>query len=223
MSNNLFLFGEIVMRRVLFVLFFLSTITCISFGAPEPAVVQGPGLWTLNTEFTNPQPIIMYRNEDNKPIRYWYIIITLTNNSNNNASFYPGCDIMTDLFEIISAGKNVPTVVWNQIKQRHQKKYPFLELLGKTDNTILQGQDNTKDIAIIWPDLNAKASKISIFISGLSNETAVVDHPILKDKDGSAEKVYLRKTLELDYALKGDLAAGTDMNLSYISKSWIMR
>jgi len=114
-------------------------------------------------------------------------------------------------------------VVFEQIKRRHQNKYPFLEPLEKADNRILQGEDNTKDIAIIWPDFDLQAKNIKIFIAGLSNETVVIDHPVAKDKMGEVVKVYLRKTLELSYSLRGDPALRSDVGIAYKDKRWIMR
>ena len=78
--------------------------------------------------------------------------------------------------------------------------------------------DNAKDIAIIWPDFDPSAKGFKLFISGLSNETAVVKHPIIKDKD-----VYLRKTLELDYILRSDPALRSSVKLNYRDKRWVMR
>ncbi len=218
------IFGDYMMKRGLVGIFFFSIITCISLGAPEPALVPGPDIWTLNTEFSPiPLQITLKSVDRNKPVRFWYIIITLTNNTGNDVGLHINSDLMTDKFEIIPAGKNVPSMVFNEVKKRHQLKYPFLELYGRTDNILLQGEDNTKDIAIIWPDFDEKTRKINIFISGLSNETSVIEHPISKDENGKPTKIYLRKTLELTYTLKGDPASGTNISMAYLSKRWIMR
>ena len=114
-------------------------------------------------------------------------------------------------------------MVFKHIKKRHQSKYPFLESLEKAGNRILQGRDNTKDIAIIWPDFDAKAKNIKLFISGLSNETVAIDHPRAKDQSGKPVKVFLRKTLELSYAMRGDAAFRSQAMLMYKSKRWVMR
>ena len=213
------------MKRVFIGVLFFSIVTyaCISRAAPEPALVSGPGIWTLDTKFTTPLPIIINTGNEGKSIRFWYTIITITNNTRNDVDFYLCSDLMTDTFEVIPSGKSVPSIVFNQLKQRYQRTYPFLESSDKTENKVLQGEDNTKDIAIIWPDFDAKARNITIYISGLSNETAVIDHPVEKDQEGKAVKVYLRKTLELNYNLKGDPASGNDIGMSFISKRWIMR
>ena len=182
----------------------LLAFSSMSLAAPEPAIVQGPDQWTLKTTFTHPQQIVLRRAEDNKLVRYWYIILTLTNNSKDDVYFYPECQLVTDNFQIIPAGKGIGSIVFERIKQRHKNTYPFLELLGMTDNKILQGEDNTKDIAVIWPDFDHKAKNIQIFISGLSNEIAVVNYPVKVDPEG-------------------DPSSSTGALLEYKGKSWIMR
>lgn len=209
--------------------FFYGTLTisgviaCVCLAAPEPAIVPAPGQWTMDMEFTHPQPIVPPQGSDKQPRRFWYTIITLTNNTGNDVGFYPKCDLMTDTFKITPAGKAVTPAVFERIKKRHKSRYPFLEILTKAGNRILQGEDNTKDIAVIWPDFDAQAKNIKVFIAGLSNETVAINHPVEKDETGLPKKVYLRKTLELSYAFKGDPALRADARLDYTGKRWIMR
>ena len=151
------------------------------------------------------------------------MIITLTNNSGQDVDFYPKCDFVTDTFQITPAGQNVGTVVFERIKERHKSRYPFLELLGMSDKKILQGEDNTRDIAIIWPDFDHEAKDVSIFITGLSNETAEVEYPA-KDKQNEVSRtIYLRKTLQIQYSIRGNPASSTGAALEYKDKSWVMR
>ena len=96
----------------------------------------------------------------------------------------------------------------------------MLDLAG---NKVLSGIDNTKDIAIIWPDFDQKAKEVTLFIAGLSNETAVIEHPLDKDSEGKPKKVYLRKTLALKYAIGGDEKLRDQAKLAYKAKSWVMR
>ncbi len=209
-----FFYGALVISAV---------ITCISLAAPEPAIVPAPGQWTLDMEFTHPQQIVMPWGSDNQPGRFWYTIITLTNNTDNDISFYPQCDLMTDTFQITPEGKAVTPAVFRQIKNRHKSRYPFLEPLVKAGDKILQGEDNTKDIAVVWPDFDSKAKNVKLFIAGLSNETVAINHPVVKDQDDKPVKVFLRKTLELSYAFKGDPALRSGAVLTYTGKRWIMR
>jgi len=199
-------------------------LTSVCFAAPEPAIVPGPGMWMVNATFTHPQQIVLNRSSAGKPIRFWYVILTLTNKTGQDVDFYPTCDLMTDTFQIIPAGKNVPAMVFEQIKNRHQDRYPLLESLENTGNKILQGEDNTKDIAVIWHDFDAKAGNIKLFIAGLSNETVAIDHPVAKSRrTGKPVKVYLRRTLELSYDLRSDPAMRSEADLAYKGKRWIMR
>jgi hypothetical protein len=198
-------------------------ISCVCLAAPEPAIVPGPGQWTVDVQYTHPQQISLKRSSDNQVDRFWYVILTLTNNTGKDVGFYPKCDLLTDTFQIIPAGKSVSPMVFERIRNRHKKRYPFLEYLGKTDNKILQGEDNIKDIAIIWHDFDLQAKNIKLFISGLSNETAGVNHPVAKDDTGKPVIIYLRKTLELSYNLQGDPDLRSSVILVPKEKRWIMR
>ena len=212
-----------MMKRSFLAILGLLFIVCISQAAPEPATVPLSNLWTINTEFTHPQQIIM-QNESTKQLkRYWYIIITLTNNTDHDVDFYPNCELMTDTFQVIPAGKGVASIVFERIKERHKNTYPFLTYINEADNKLLQGEDNACDLVIIWEDFDNKAQNIKLFIAGLSNETAVVDHPVAKDQESRPIKVYLRKTLELSYNINGDPALVSGVKLQFDGKRWIMR
>ena len=205
------------------ILAILAVTACVSLAAPEPAIVQGPDDWTIDVKFLHPQQIILHLSGEKEPKRFWYMILTLTNKTNYDIDFYPKCELMTDNFEITPAGKGTPAAVFEQIKKRHRRKFPFLESLESAGSKILQGEDNTRDIAVIWPDFDAKAKSIKIFIAGLSNETVAVDHPTAKDESGRPVKIYLRKTLELSYKLGGDAAFRSKAKLGFEDKRWVMR
>jgi len=207
--------------------FFYGTLAFLMLGAlcaaaPEPAIIPAPGDWTLDVQFEHPQ-VLMLQAPRARPQRFWYTILTLTNKAGQDVEFYPQCELMADTFEIIPAGRGVPQAVFDRVKRRHHSRYPFLEPLEKAGNEILQGQDNTKDIAIIWSDFSGRARSMKLFVTGLSNETAVIDHPIAKDANGQPLKVYLRKTLELSYGLAGEPALRSDVKVTYLGKRWVMR
>lgn len=194
-----------------------------TFSAPKPAIVPGPNQWTLNVVFNQPQQITVRLSDQPKAQRFWYIIITVTNSFSIDVPFYPSCELLTDTFQAISAYKGTRNIVFEKIKLRHKKKYPLLESLEFADNKILQGEDNTKDLVIIWPDFDAKAKEIRLFLAGLSNETAVVEHPTEKDPNGAPKKLYLRKTLELQYSIGGDEKLRSNSALVYKNRRWVMR
>ncbi len=205
------------------VLIVLAATACVCLAAPEPAIVPGPDDWTVDVTFEHPQQIMVKLGGEKKPRRFWYTILTLTNKTGHDVDFYPKCELMTDTFQIIPSGKDTSDAVFEQIKKRHQRKYPFLESLEKAGNKILQGQDNTRDIAVIWPDFDAKANNIKLFTTGLSNETVAIDHPTARDDKGQPVKIYLRKTLELSYSLPSDGVSRAGTALRYESKRWVMR
>jgi len=217
------IFGKGIAMKIFYGTFVFLMLSSYCIAAPKPSITQGPDGWTVDVGFEHPQQIMLQFAKEDKAKRYWYMIISLTNKTNRDVDFYPKAELMTDTFEIIPAGRSVSKSVFERIRQRHEGKYPFIESFESVSNKILQGSDNTKDIVIIWPDFDAKAKNIKFFISGLSNETAVIEHPIVKDEKGEAKLVFLRKTLELDYALGGDPAYRTEAKLSFEGKRWVMR
>jgi hypothetical protein len=213
------------MKHTLFISI-AAIILCTSitgFCAPEPAIVPAENQWTLNVVYNQPQQITVKIPNQRTPQRFWYVILTITNNTNIDVPFYPTCELVTDTFQIIPAYRDTRNLVFDKIKARYKKKFPFLESLETADSRILQGEDNTKDLVIIWPDFDSKAKNISLFIAGLSNETVVVEHPTQKDPNGNPERIYLRKTLELQYSIGGDPNFRSNTSLVYKAMNWVMR
>ena len=195
---------------------------CLAMAAPKPTIVQDSLQWTVDVKYSHLQQIMLRSEEGGQPKRFWYLVLTVTNNTGDDVDFFPQCELTTDTFEITKAGKSVPPEVFGHIKSRHQAMYPFLEALDSSGMRILEGKDNTRDIAIIWPDFDAKAKQVNLFIAGLSNETVVVEYPASED-GGEPTKVFLRKTLELDYKFSGDSAFRASPKMEFISETWIMR
>ncbi len=198
---------------------------CASLSAyPTPEIVQKPNQWTFKVEYSQPQQITLQMNGEDAPKRFWYVILTVTNQGpSDELPFYPACQLITDTFEVIDAGKNVQKSVFETIKLKHQGRYPFLESLDFADRRIFRGKDNTRDFAIIWPDFDPKARQVNLFVSGLSNETAVIEHPIKKDDSGNPKKIFLRKTLQLKYAIAGDEKLRANTSMKQIKSTWVMR
>ena len=200
----------------------LSGVACAAF--PKPAIVQKPTEWTLTLQFEAPRQITLRLPGRQAPERFWYLILSLTNESSHaEVPFFPACELVTDNFEIIPAGFGVPKGVFEAIKLRHQGAYPFLESLDFEDNRIRRGIDSTRDFVIIWKDFNLKANEVSFFIGGLSNETAALWHPTQTDAEGSPVKIFLQKTLQLRYSVGADAALRDQASLELIAQTWVMR
>ena len=200
----------------------LLAVCCVCFSAPEPAIVQGALEWTLDVKL-EPLNQILYPEGAVETRRFWYTIATVTNDTGRDVDFVPRCDLMTDTFQVIPAGKDVSIRVFEELQDRYELNYPLLEYVVLTEKKVLQGGDNAKDIAIIWPDFDGRAKQVKIFIGGPSNETAVIDHPASKDAEGNPEKVYLRKTLEVTYEIGGDPASRSEAKVVFKSQRWVMR
>ena len=199
-----------------------AVLASLSLAAPKPAIVQRPGQWTLEIRYEHPQQIVL-PGGPNGESRFWYMILTVTNRTGQDVEFYPKCDLMTETFQVVPAGRGVPPVVFERIRQRHQGVYPFLESAQTVNSRLLEGEDNAKDIAVVWQDFDPQATSFQVFISGLSNETAVVSHPVAVDNTGRPIPVYLRKTLELAYGLRGDPTLRPSAEVVYKDFDWVMR
>ena len=199
-------------------------VSAVAVGYPEPKVVQKANQWTLGVDYSAPEQITLQLPNQKKPQRFWYIILSVTNETSlDETDFYPLCRLITDTFQVIPADKKVPIAVFNAVKGKHQGSYPFLESLDFKDYRVSHGKDNTRDFAIIWPDFDPKARQISLFVGGLSNETAVLEHPKLKEEDGGPKKIFLQKTLQLKYAIAGDEKLRSTVTMKEIKQNWVMR
>ncbi len=206
------------MRSIIFTLSVLSVLATSVMGAPKPAVIQSAGQWTADAKFEPLRQLVYQPTETSAPRRFWYTILTIENRTGRDIGFFSKCDLMTDTFQILPAGKSVPMAVFERIKKRHQRKYPLLQYLPKVKSKILQGEDNAVDVAIIWPDIEPQTKNLKLFISGLSNETAAVNVP-----DAENTVIFLRKTLELSFQLKGESVWRSDSDIVFKGKRWVMR
>lgn len=209
------------MRKIFNVVLVAAAISVMCFGAPEPKVVLDAPGWTLDVEF---EPLgLMVVKVDGQNRRFWYEIFSVVNNTGDDVEFYPVFELVTDTFQTIPDGKDVPLVVYNKIKKRHSRRYPFLETADQVGHRIMEGEDNRRDILVVWPDFQPDAKVIQLFAKGFSNETAAVDHPVQTDPNGQPAKVYLRKALELTYSFGGDPKMRSNARITYEGKNWVLR
>ncbi len=206
------------MRSIIFTLSVLSVLATSVIGAPKPAVVQRAGQWTADATFEPLRQFVYQPTETAAPRRFWYTILTIENRTGQDIGFFSKCDLMTDMFQILPAGKWVPTAVFEQIKKRHQRRYPLLQYLPRVKSRILQGEDNAIDVAIVWSDIKPQTRNLKLFITGLSNETAAVNAP-----DAENAVIFLRKTLELSFQLRGESVWRSDSDIALKGKRWVMR
>ncbi len=198
--------------------------------APEPS--QVPITWELDTFFPDPiKPIQVVLPGETEPTTFWYLRYLVTNNGDDEVTFIPTIELVTNTGQVLSSDVNTPTVVFDQIKALHEQ--PLLKTRAGIAGDILVGADNAKAGVAIWPDFEDGVGSVEIYFTGLSGETQLVDLPtpikvITYDRDGNevveeVDEVVLRKTLKLVYAMPGAGQARLEYPAVLESESWVMR
>jgi len=190
-------------------------------GALQPSEV--PVSWNLTFDFYDIQRIELTLPGQTQPRIFWYMLYTVQNDTGQDVDFYPSFELVTDTAKVYPSDVSVSPLVFQAIKRRHRATHPFLldsvQIVGK----LLQGEDNAKEGVAIWPQFDPQANRVTIYVSGLSGETRIVENPaydptrpeteLLKLPDGprieqtvNPRYFVLRKTLAIRYSLPGDRA-----------------
>ncbi len=210
---------------------FLGISLCIGllinqgYSAPEPSKVLHYGNWQLEIELHGEPELITVKDSiKNTYKNYWYLPFTVTNYMDKDIAFYPQFEIFTDTFQSTIAGTNIKKDVFEAIRDRYERKIPLLEPQKLITGKILQGKDYARDSVAVFEDFDPKASAVKIFLSGFSNETVSIDHPVLiNPKTNKPKEVLLQKTLMLEYTVSGDKYNPDKRVLLYKNRQWIMR
>src|SRR4051794_23644324 len=190
--------------------------------APYPTPSPYPKSWELKFDYGTPKRIVVDVPGTSVPQAYWYFTYTVTNNSDKEQMFLPMFELLTRDGRVIRSDRNIPRRVFDAIKTREKK--PFLEPFPNIEGQIRLGEDQAKEGVAIWPEPEPRMGQFSIFVNGLSGETAM-----LKDSAGEPVKnaegnpVILRKTLQLNFIVRGDeVYPGEDL-VAEKPKEWVMR
>lgn len=186
----------------------ILTMGCLAAGYPKPAPV--PYRWELDFDAG---PLRLYRAGTGET--YWFFTYTVTNRTGKDQLWAPNMVLYTDAGEILPAGRDVPTAVTEELLGLLGN--PFLEDQNAALGDIYQGRENAKEGLVIWPARNLKVTEMSLFIAGISGETARVKNPV------TAAEVILRKTLQRDYLIPGNAEARGTQPVDMVRETWIMR
>jgi hypothetical protein len=184
-------------------------VACSAIAYPKPAPV--PYKWELQFE---PGELRLWQDKESGK-HYWFFTYTVTNRTGKDQLWAPKLTLFTDGGEILEAGREVPTritesllnLLGNELLQDQN------EVLGE----IFQGRENAKEGLVIWPAKNLNVNQMSLFIAGISGETARVKNPV------TSEEVILRKTLQRDYLVPGNAAARGTKPVDLVTETWILR
>ncbi|MCK6456866.1 MAG: hypothetical protein L6Q92_10100 [Phycisphaerae bacterium] len=167
--------------------------------------------------------------EGDQPARtFWYLPYRVVNRTGDDIDFLPLVERVSEIDTEATAREGIsqPSIasrlsvdpaivgldarVFRQIQALHRKSHPFLvppvEVIGR----IRQGLDNARDSVIVFPELDPRVSRFTIYVGGLSGERQVVENPLYRSKSGatsgtpSDKEFVLQKTLAMPYTLPGD-------------------
>jgi hypothetical protein len=198
--------------------------------APKPAEV--PTSWQLDFEYEKPQAVRVRLPGERQARVYWVILYTVANHTEDDRIFVPDFALYTDTGQLLRAGTNVPSRVFERVKRVYNQ--PLLKSMTAMTGKLLQGDDNARTGAAIWPDFDPEAGRFDIFVGGLSGEAVEVALPApvtveemdpLTGKMQAVQKtkVVLSKTLRVRYAVPGEAAARLDAPVKQAETEWVMR
>ncbi len=179
---------------------------------PEPSLI--PKSWELEFKPQVPRAIAV-RDLDGQTRWYWYLPYMVTNTTGEDQLFVPEFVVLTDQGDLVRAGRNVPAKVYEAIDRKMGN--PLLENPTRATGRLLQGKDHARESVAIWPAGEGNVDVLTIFVGGLSGETAVVKNPT------GGEDVLVQKSLMLTYELPGNPATPQDQVVTPKAKEWIMR
>ncbi len=190
---------------------------------PEPAADS----WQLDIDYHDPQRITVRLPGEETERTYWYVLYTVTNKTDREVPFYPTFDIVTDKLEVIEGGDNINPIVYDAIKARHKKAYPFFVYPSEMLGPLLLGKDHarTSAIAFVPPDLDV--NRFTLHIAGLSGEIEKVRNrafdPSEEESPDNPRHFLLRRTLAVTYVIPGDVITRPKATPKRVEEEWVMR
>jgi len=176
---------------------------------PKPAPI--PPRWELEFQ---PGDLRLYVDpvEDQA---YWYFAYVVTNRTGRGRIWAPSFVLFTDAGEILASGRGVASRVASDLQELLGNA--LLENQNEIIGEIFHGREHAKDGLVIWPARNLDVNEISMFVAGITGETAPVDDPV------TGEVIVLRKTLQRDYLVPGDVLPRGSAPIDLVAERWVMR
>ncbi len=173
-----------------------------------------PLSWELKFDHAMPKRIAVLVPGTTTAQAYWYMTFTVTNNTDKERSFLPVFEMLNNAGQIVRSDNNIPLAVFDAIKAREKKQ--FLEQMAQLTGTIRLGEEQARDGVAIWPESDTRMGHFSIFVQGLTGE-----YTTIKNEDG--KDTILRKTLQLNFFVRGDEVYPGEDAVNDNPEAWIMR
>ena len=187
---------------------------------PEPNPY--PLSWELKFQSELPRRIAVEVPGERLPKAYWYITYKVVNLTDRERMFLPVFEMLTDDGRVLRSDRSIPPTVFEAIKARVGN--PLLQSATKVAGPLLVGEDQVKYGVAIWEEPAPRVPGFTVFVAGLSGETATPTGPDGKpilDKDG--QPVVLRKSLVLKYTTRGDEFYAGEDKIERTTRVWVMR
>jgi len=207
----------------------LVTSPFVNASYPEPSVY--PTGWQLDFQSKLPQRISVRVPGQDVPQAFWYMTYTVTNNGGEEQTFLPFFEMLTEDGQVLRSDNNISHVVFDAIKGR--EKNTFLEPANKVSGRILIGEENAKEGVAIWREPSAELGRFSIFVGNLSGENVILQKQgdeyvkVAKGEELLGKDIkdllVLRKTLQLNFFIRGDEVYPGEDEVNEDAQVWVMR
>ncbi len=151
----------------------LTLVACVFFTANTAQAYPKPSVdriaWQLDIKYGTPTRIAVQSPGTTAPKAYWYLPITVSNNTGDEQQFLPEIDMVDDNGVATRSDKDIPKDVFDAIKRKEGTK--LMIPLGKASGAIHQGPDEIIETVAIWAEPLERMGSFSIFINGLSGES----------------------------------------------------
>jgi hypothetical protein len=190
--------------------FFATPAARADYPKPSPY----PKTWQLDFTHGKPKRIVVTPEGEKTPKAFWYMTYTVTNNTGKEQLFLPAFELVTQDGKINRNDINIPKGVFETIKKVEGSR--FLQTAAAIGGELRIGAAEGKDGVAIWPEPSPEMGSFSIFCEGLSGETATMKGP-------DEKPTILRKTLQLNYLIRGDDVYPGEDEVNENPEEWVMR
>ena len=188
-----------------------------SFPKPSPY----PITWEFKFEHSAPKRIVVDV-PGGAAQAFWYMTYKVTNTTEQPRTFLPVFEMLMEDGKVHRSDRNIPYKVFTEIKAREKNK--FLEHFTQIGGEVRIGEDEARDGVAIWKEPNPEMGTFSIFLTGLSGEAVRLKDAEGKDVKGAdGQSIILRKTLQMNYFVRGDEVYPGQDEVNTRPEAWIMR
>jgi hypothetical protein len=203
-----------------------AALAVFDYPVPSPYPIR----WQLDFHHGLPTRIAVDVPGSATPKAYWYMTYTVTNNGDKEQRFYPEIDLVTTDGKVHHADRDIPQRVFDEIKgaERNPRLESFLTLNGP----LRLGPAEARDGVAIWPETNLRMDHFQIYVGGLSGEAVILkkgdDGKLVKATPADLELnptglITLRKTLQLNFFIRGDGVYPGEDQVNAEGEHWVMR